>query len=72
MIHLMTFDRFPERTDSGVKTLEFSDGTQVDLASLLAPTGSEGDDQLSFGDGDDVIATFGGNDVVVAWGGDDL
>ncbi|KXK06847.1 MAG: Bifunctional hemolysin/adenylate cyclase precursor [Nitrospira sp. OLB3] len=72
VIHLMTFDRFPERTDSGVKTLEFSDGTQVDLASLLAPTGSEGDDQLSFGDGDDVIATFAGNDVVVAWGGDDL
>ncbi|MCL4456170.1 MAG: peptidoglycan DD-metalloendopeptidase family protein, partial [Nitrospirae bacterium] len=53
-----------------IRTIEFSDGTQVALKDLLDP-GTEGDDIINTGASDDVIKAKGGNDIVNTNGGND-
>ncbi|MEW6740894.1 MAG: calcium-binding protein [Nitrospirota bacterium] len=53
-----------------IRTIEFSDGTQVALRDLLDP-GTEGDDVINTGAGNDVINAKGGNDIVNTDGGND-
>lgn len=73
-IILQSFD--PNRVNGSlvVETLEFADGSFINLADLFPPTGpvvTEGDDTLTFGLGDDVIDALGGNDTVDVDGGND-
>jgi len=53
-----------------IRTIEFSDGTQIALRDLLDP-GTEGDDIINTGASDDVINAKGGNDIVNTDGGND-
>ncbi|MEW6248539.1 MAG: calcium-binding protein [Nitrospirota bacterium] len=70
-MRLTNFDPTGATGSLVVETLEFFDGSQVSLASLLVPTPTEDDDVLTFGSGDDVINALGGNDVVEAGAGND-
>jgi Ca2+-binding RTX toxin-like protein len=57
-----------------VETLQFADGSMINMAELFPPSGpvvTDGDDTLTFGSGDDVIDALGGNDLVDADGGND-
>ncbi len=65
-INLLNFN--PDNPN--VQTIEFSDGTQVQLKDLLDP-GTEGDDIINTGAGNDVINAKGGNDIVNTDGGND-
>ncbi|MCS6319864.1 MAG: hypothetical protein H8K05_19270 [Nitrospira sp.] len=73
-IHLTDFDVSGVHGSLVVQTLEFADGSHVDLAEVLAPvpTGSAGPDTLTFGSGADVIDALAGGDVVDAGAGDDV
>lgn len=73
-IHLMDFDVSGVHGSLVVQTLEFADGSHVDLAEVLAPvpSGSAGPDTLTFGGGADVIDALAGDDVVDAGAGDDV
>lgn len=70
-IHLLNFDPTNVNGSLVVEKLEFFDGSQLSLVSLLAPAPTGGDDILTFGSGDDVINALGGNDVVDAGTGND-
>ena len=65
-INLLNFN--PDNPN--VQTIEFSNGTQVQLKDLLDP-GTEGDDVINTGSGNDVINAKGGNDIVNTDGGND-
>nr|MDA8124879.1 hypothetical protein [Deltaproteobacteria bacterium] len=69
-INLLNFD--PDGVSGSLVTgiLEFSDGSQVQLAQLLGlPT--ESDDLISTGSGDDIVNALGGADIVSTDGGND-
>lgn len=73
-IQLLNFDATGTNGSLVVETLEFSDGNQVSLTSLLGPTGptiTEGDDVITLGATDEVVNALGGNDVVDAGAGND-
>ncbi|MEW6544389.1 MAG: calcium-binding protein [Nitrospirota bacterium] len=59
-----------------VDTLEFADGTQLQLVGLFTPvptiTGTADGDTIYAGDDADVIDALEGNDVVLAGGGNDI
>ncbi|MCL4456275.1 MAG: putative Ig domain-containing protein, partial [Nitrospirae bacterium] len=65
-IRVLNFDA----DNPNIRTIEFSDGTQIALKDLLDP-GTEGDDIINTGASDDVIKAKGGNDIVNTNGGND-
>ena len=63
-----------DAADSGIDTLNFSDGSTLDLRTVTPPTPdlpTEGDDVLDGTSGDDVIDALGGDDVVNGGAGND-
>ncbi len=70
-VQLRNFDLTETNGSVVVEKLEFSDGSQVSLTSLLGPTVTEDDDVITTGAGDQIIDAKGGNDVVDTGAGND-
>ena len=68
VIRLMNFD--PSETGGSlvVRTIEFSDGSRMQLEELLV---TDGDDVIITGSGDDVVNGRGGNDLISTGDGSD-
>ena len=67
-IRLLDFDPSEEGGSLVVRTLEFSDGSRIQIGDLL---GTEGDDVITTASGDDAIDGRGGNDTISTGAGSD-
>ncbi|MBU1052976.1 MAG: putative Ig domain-containing protein [Proteobacteria bacterium] len=67
-IKLMNFDPSETSGSLTVRTIEFFDGTTMNVTDLL---GTEGDDIITTGSGDDTINGKGGNDIITTGEGSD-
>lgn len=74
-VHIEGFDRDDALNSSVVQSFEFADGTQLNVADLLARgfdlDGDEGDNEILGTNIVDRIHGFGGDDLLVAGAGDD-